>query len=178
MEFIHPAEVDICNKIAELGNCYRKICQFYDDYAFGKSYENKPLRCNLYSSLYSIQDLLFYFEILDGLYLEMFCDALNTVILKPYTIIISDLESKLLKEHYLNVTYLQGHLEHVSFTGKNTTHAFHDYLPNDSELFQTVLFIIRRSYSKVGKCCRIGYLRIVLRKVKCLGNSSKKRGTT
>ena len=47
LEFIHPAEVDICNKIAELGNCYRKICQFYDDYAFGKSYENKPLKCKL-----------------------------------------------------------------------------------------------------------------------------------
>lgn len=47
LEFIHPAEVEICNKLAELGNFYKKMCDFYDNYAFGKSYENKTLKRNL-----------------------------------------------------------------------------------------------------------------------------------
>lgn len=45
LEFIHPAEVEICNKLAEIGNFYRKMVQFVDDYSFGKSYENKTLKC-------------------------------------------------------------------------------------------------------------------------------------
>ena len=47
LEFIHPAEIEICNKLAELGNFFRQMNQFLDDYSFGKSFENKTLKCNL-----------------------------------------------------------------------------------------------------------------------------------
>jgi hypothetical protein len=47
LEFIHPAEVEICNKLAELGNSYRQIDKFVNDYSLGKSYENEKLKCNL-----------------------------------------------------------------------------------------------------------------------------------
>jgi hypothetical protein len=56
--------------------------------------------------LYTIPDI-------DGLYLTTFCDALNVVVITPYRLTISDLEKTLLKDHNLNVTYIQTHLEHV-----------------------------------------------------------------
>lgn len=90
LEFIHPAEIEICNKLAELGNFYSQIKEFVDTYSFGKK-ESKILK--------------------RGLYLSSFCDALNTAVLIPYLKIISELERSLLKEHYLNVTFLQTHLE-------------------------------------------------------------------
>ncbi len=52
---------------------------------------------------------------LDGLYLMALCDSLNLVVLVPYRLEISNLERSLLKEHYLNVTYLQTYLESVCF---------------------------------------------------------------
>jgi gamma-tubulin complex component 4 len=47
--------------------------------------------------------------------LAKLCVALNQVILEPYVRTISDLEGDLLKEHHLNVTYLQTNLQN-SFT--------------------------------------------------------------
>lgn len=32
LEFIHPAEIEICNKLAELGNDYRQINEFVERY--------------------------------------------------------------------------------------------------------------------------------------------------
>ena len=95
LEFIHPAEVEICNKLAELGNHYRQISEFVELYSFGKSY-----------AFTTRQKSLKY-----GLYLTAFCDALKQVVLTPYRHTISELEKSLLKEHYLNVTYLQTYLE-------------------------------------------------------------------
>ena len=46
-----------------------------------------------------------------GLYVTSLCDALKLTVLTPYRQCISDLEKSLLREHYLNVTYLQTHLE-------------------------------------------------------------------
>jgi hypothetical protein len=57
---------------------------------------------------------------LDGLYLTRFCDALNTIVLAPYRFKISQLENCLLKDHFLNVTYLQTHLEDVKVTWGNS----------------------------------------------------------
>ncbi|CAF0716055.1 unnamed protein product, partial [Brachionus calyciflorus] len=91
LEFIHPAEVEVCNKLAELGNFYRQLCEFYDNYSFGKSFENKKLKC--------------------GYYLYAFCNGLNLVVLEPYRVKVSELETDLLKDHHHNVTYLQSHLE-------------------------------------------------------------------
>lgn len=93
LEFIHPAEVEICNKLAEIGNSFRQMNEFYEKYAFGKSFKKPNLRLKY------------------GLYLGSFCDALNRVVLTPYRLVISDLENSLLKEHYLNVTFLQTRLE-------------------------------------------------------------------
>ncbi len=53
------------------------------------------------------------FKIKDGLYLTTFCDALNVVVITPYRLTISNLEKCLLKDHHLNVTFVQTHLEHV-----------------------------------------------------------------
>ena len=30
LEFVHPAEIEICNKLAELGNDYRQINEFVE----------------------------------------------------------------------------------------------------------------------------------------------------
>lgn len=91
LEFIHPAEIEICNKLAELGNSYRQINEFYEKYSFGKKYSDTTVKY--------------------GLYLTSFCDALKISVLAPYRLVISELENSLLKEHYLNVTFLQTHLE-------------------------------------------------------------------
>ena len=64
-------------------------------YSFGKSYEEEPGQINLKY----------------GLYLSSFCDSLRLCVLAPYRLVISNLEKSLLKEHYLNVTFLQTHLE-------------------------------------------------------------------
>jgi hypothetical protein len=60
LEFIHPAEVEICNKLAELGNSYRQIDQFVNDYSLGKSYENKneEVYTYIYMCLSSVYDIL------------------------------------------------------------------------------------------------------------------------
>ncbi|RNA08423.1 Gamma-tubulin complex component 4 [Brachionus plicatilis] len=92
LEFIHPAEVEICNKLAELGNFYKQIYDFHENYSFAKSFENKPLKT--------------------GYYLFAFCNGLNLVVLEPYRLKISALEMDLLKDHHHNVTFLQSHLEH------------------------------------------------------------------
>lgn len=39
LEFIHPAEVEICNKLAELGNNYLKMQLFVEKYSFEKIYD-------------------------------------------------------------------------------------------------------------------------------------------
>ena len=41
-------------------------------------------------------------------------DALEQVVLMPYRKLISALEKDLLRDHFLNVTYLQSSLENVS----------------------------------------------------------------
>lgn len=46
-----------------------------------------------------------------GIYLTSLCDALRLSVLTPYHLVISNLEKSLLTEHYLNVTFLQTHLE-------------------------------------------------------------------
>ena len=114
LEFIHPAEVEICNKLAELGSYYKQMEQFVEDYTFGKSYENKNLKCKSYK-IYLIWFFVKNYLLKDGLYLTALCESLNLVVLTPYRLDISDLEKSLLKEHYLNVTFLQTHLENVSF---------------------------------------------------------------
>jgi hypothetical protein len=47
LEFMHPAEIEICNKLAELGALFRQMKQFLDDYSFAKSFENKKLKCKV-----------------------------------------------------------------------------------------------------------------------------------
>ncbi len=91
LEFIHPAEAEICNKLAELGTTYRQITHFIEAYSFAKPFPTSRLKY--------------------GLYLVSFCDALKQTVAEPYLQVISHLESSLLTEHYLNVTYLQTHLE-------------------------------------------------------------------
>jgi hypothetical protein len=54
------------------------------------------------------------FILIDGLYLTAFCDALNSTVLTNYRNKISELENCLLKDHFLNVTFLQTHLENVN----------------------------------------------------------------
>lgn len=66
---------------------------------------------------------LIYFY-LDGLYLATFCDGLNLLVLTPYRLKISELEKDLLKDHYLNVTYLQTHLENVNYLFVNYNFVF------------------------------------------------------
>lgn len=98
LEFIHPAEIEICNKLAELGYSYKRIDTFVQKYSFGKTINEKNSERN--------ESPLKY-----GLYLASLCDALKLAVLTPYRQVISSLEKSLLKEHYLNVTYLQTHLE-------------------------------------------------------------------
>lgn len=60
LEFIHPAEVEICNKLAELGNFYKQIYDFHENYSFAKSFENKPLKSKI-KNFPSLTFLFFYF---------------------------------------------------------------------------------------------------------------------
>jgi hypothetical protein len=53
---MHPAEIEVCNKLAELGNYYSQMNEFVDNYSFGKSFENKKLKCNLLISRFLINE--------------------------------------------------------------------------------------------------------------------------
>lgn len=54
------------------------------------------------------------FAFVDGLYVLALCEALTAVVVTPYARQIAELELELLRDHQLNVTYLQAHLETVS----------------------------------------------------------------
>jgi hypothetical protein len=61
LEFIHPAEVEVCNKLAELGSFYRQISEFVENYSFGKSFENKKLKCiDLFYLVFELTSSLIY----------------------------------------------------------------------------------------------------------------------
>ena len=49
---MHPAEIEVCNKLAELGNYYSQMNEFVDNYSFGKPFENKKLKCNCLIKFY------------------------------------------------------------------------------------------------------------------------------
>lgn len=109
MEFIHPAEVEICNKLAQLGNFYKQITDFHENYSFGKCLEKKTLKRE--TNFLVFKNLIYILKA--GYYLFSFCNGLNLVVLEPYRLKISELEMDFLKDHHHNVTFLQSHLEHV-----------------------------------------------------------------
>lgn len=54
LEFIHPAEIEICNKLAHLGSNYVKINEFVENFSFGKYATNTLLKRMYYSFKSSI----------------------------------------------------------------------------------------------------------------------------
>lgn len=47
LDYIHPAEVEICNKLAELGTNYAKLNRFVGLYSFAKDKSDQMLKRRL-----------------------------------------------------------------------------------------------------------------------------------
>ena len=79
--------------------------------------------------------------------MNTFCDAIETVILTPYRLLISELEKDLLKESFLNVTYLQTNLEQVKTIFHSTNIRIHKISSLSIilffQLYQTLLMIFK-----------------------------------
>jgi hypothetical protein len=60
LDYIHPAEIEICNKLAELGTHYAKLNRFVNCYSFTKIKADQILKRKLNLELKSITFKLFY----------------------------------------------------------------------------------------------------------------------
>ena len=71
------------------------------------------MKCKLLNFFFFDKISIFNFK--DGLYAITFADALEQIILSPYRKLLCELEKDLLRDQFLNVSYIQSSLENVFF---------------------------------------------------------------